>query len=59
MDYTLSEQRLEKVKFSPIQVDEFISALAKTQYMFKNDFEDNKVILNFYFFRHFCMRLQV
>lgn len=44
IDYTLSKDRLDKIKFTPLQSNEFISALSKTQYLYKDDFIKNRVL---------------
>ena len=36
--YTLSKQRLDRIKFNPLQTEEFISSLAKTEYFYKDDY---------------------
>ena len=45
IDYILSNQRLKNVKFNPLTSEEFISALAKTQYLYKEEFEANQQFL--------------
>jgi SpoVK/Ycf46/Vps4 family AAA+-type ATPase len=45
IDYILSSQRLKNVKFNPLTAEEFISALAKTQYLYKEEFEANQQFL--------------
>ena len=37
IDYTLSRQRMDRIKFNPLQTEEFISSLAKTEYFYKDD----------------------
>lgn len=46
IDYTLSRQRMDRIKFEPLKTEEFISALSKTQYVYKEDFEANQQFLN-------------
>ena len=38
IDYTLSRQRMDRIKFNPLQTEEFISSLAKTEYFYKEDY---------------------
>ena len=45
IDYTLSRKRMDRLKFSPIQTEEFISALAKTEYFYKDDYLKEKEFL--------------
>jgi len=45
IDYTLSRQRMDRIKFNPIQTDEFISSLAKTEYFYKDDYLKEKEFL--------------
>ena len=46
IEYTLSRQRMDRIKFNPLQTDEFISALAKTEYFYKDDYDKEKAFLN-------------
>ena len=46
IEYTLSRQRMDRIKFNPLQTEEFISALAKTEYLYKDDYEKEKDFLN-------------
>ena len=43
--YTLSKQRLQRIKFNPLQTEEFISSLAKTEYFYKDDYLKEKEFL--------------
>ena len=43
--YTLSRKRMDRIKFNPIQTDEFISSLAKTEYFYKDDYLKEKEFL--------------
>ena len=45
INYTLNKQRLNRIKFNPIQTQEFISALAKTEYFYKDDYLKEKEFL--------------
>ena len=45
IDYTLSRQRMDRIKFNPIQTEEFISTLAKTEYFYKDDYLKEKEFL--------------
>ena len=45
IDYTLSRQRMDTIKYNPIKTEEFISALSKTQYVYKEDYEANQQFL--------------
>ena len=45
IEYTLSRQRMDRVKFNPIQTEEFISSLAKTEYFYKDDYLKEKEFL--------------
>ena len=45
IDYTLSRQRMDRIKFNPLQTDEFISSLAKTEYFYKDDYLKEKEFL--------------
>ena len=45
IDYTLSRQRMDRIKFNPLQTEEFISALAKTEYFYKDDYLKEKEFL--------------
>jgi SpoVK/Ycf46/Vps4 family AAA+-type ATPase len=47
INYTLSRQRMDRVKFNPLQTDEFISSLAKTEYFYQDDYVKEKEFLNF------------
>ena len=38
IEYTLSRQRMDRIKFNPLQTEEFISSLAKTEYFYKDDY---------------------
>ena len=42
IDYTLSRQRMDRIKFNPLQTEEFISSLAKTEYFYKDDYLKEK-----------------
>ena len=43
--YTLSRQRMHRIKFNPLQTEEFISSLAKTEYFYKDDYLKEKEFL--------------
>ena len=45
IDYTLSRQRMDRIKFNPLQTEEFISSLAKTEYFYKDDYLKEKEFL--------------
>ena len=45
IEYTLSRQRMDRIKFNPIQTEEFISSLAKTEYFYKDDYLKEKEFL--------------
>ena len=45
IEYTLSRQRLDRIKFNPLQTEEFISSLAKTEYFYKDDYLKEKEFL--------------
>ena len=45
IDYTLSRQRMDRIKFNPLQTEEFISTLAKTEYFYKDDYLKEKEFL--------------
>ena len=45
IDYTLSRQRMDRIKFNPVQTEEFISSLAKTEYFYKDDYLKEKEFL--------------
>ena len=45
IDYTLSRQRMDRIKFNPLQTEEFISSLAKTEYLYKDDYLKEKEFL--------------
>ena len=45
IDYTLSRQRMDRLKFNPLQTEEFISSLAKTEYFYKDDYLKEKEFL--------------
>ena len=45
INYTLSRQRMDTIKYNPLHTDEFISALSKTQYVYKEDYEANQTFL--------------
>ena len=38
IEYTLSRQRMDRIKFDPLKTEEFISSLAKTEYFYKDDY---------------------
>ena len=44
-EYTLSRQRMDRIKFNPLQTEEFISSLAKTEYFYKDDYLKEKEFL--------------
>ena len=43
IDYTLSKHRLERLKYNSLNVQEFVTALSKTNYLYKEDFDLNRV----------------
>ncbi len=45
IEYTLSRQRMDRIKFNPLQTEEFISSLAKTEYFYKDDYLKEKEFL--------------
>ena len=45
IEYTLSRQRLDRIRFNPLQTEEFISSLAKTEYFYKDDYLKEKEFL--------------
>lgn len=45
--HTLTPQRLERAKFDPIQTEEFISYLSKTDFLFEPEFIQNREFLYF------------
>lgn len=47
INYTLSRQRMERIKFNPLVTEEFISSLAKTEYFYKEDYLKEKDFLNY------------
>jgi len=47
INYTLSRQRMDRIKFQPLTSEEFISSLAKTQYLYKEDYLKERDFLNF------------
>jgi len=47
INYTLSRQRMDRIKFEPLTTEEFISSLAKTQYLYKEDYLKERDFLNF------------
>merc|ERR1719362_2532357 len=46
IDYTLSKHRLERLKYNSLHAHEFVSALSKTNYLYKEDFDTNREFLN-------------
>ena len=45
IEYTLSRQRMDRIKFDPLKTEEFISSLAKTEYFYKDDYIKEKEFL--------------
>ena len=45
IEYTLSRQRMDRILFNPLQTEEFISSLAKTEYFYKDDYLKEKEFL--------------
>ena len=46
INYTLSRQRMDRLRFNPLQTDEFISSLSKTECVYKDDYLKEREFLN-------------
>ena len=46
IDYTLTRQRLEKIKLEPLDAKEFITTLSRTQYLYAEDYDEQRKFLN-------------
>lgn len=47
VDFVFTPQRLEKLAFNSVDINEFIMPLTKTDYIFIPEFEENMVSKNF------------
>ena len=45
IEYTLSRQRMDRIKFNPLKTEEFILSLDKTEYFYKDDYLKEKEFL--------------